>query len=61
MLVMTPVAPHFLFSRAMVFPPHRRLRFEVMDDRSAGVGVDGREVATMRPGDLDRGRGAPVT
>ena len=57
MLVMTPVAPHFLFSRAMVFPPDRRLRFDVMDDRSAGVGVG-------RPGDrhhasgrLDRGRG----
>ena len=58
MLVMTPVAPHFLFSRAMVFPPHRRLRFEVMDDRSAGVGVDGREVATMRPGDWIEVEGA---
>ena len=50
-LVMTPVAPHFLFSRAMVFPSHRTLRFEVMEDRPAGVGVDGREIATMRPGD----------
>jgi len=58
MLVMTPVAPHFLFSRAMVFPPHRRLRFEVMDDRSAGVGVDGREIATMRPGDWIEVEGA---
>lgn len=58
MLVMTPVAPHFLFTRAMVFPPHRRLRFEVMEDRPAGVGVDGREIAIMRPGDWIEVEGA---
>ncbi|MDE0375870.1 MAG: NAD(+)/NADH kinase [bacterium] len=57
-MVMTPVAPHYLFSRAMVFPPHHRLRFEVMEDRPAGVGVDGREVAIMRPGDWIEVEGA---
>ncbi len=58
MLVMTPVAPHYLFSRAMVFPPQRKLRFEVMEDRPAGVGVDGREIAIMRPGDWIEVEGA---
>ena len=57
-LVMTPVAPHYLFSRGMVFPPHRRLRFEVMEDRTAGVGVDGREITIMRPGDWIEVKGA---
>ena len=49
-LVMTPVAPHSLFARAMVFPPGRRLRFEVVEDRSVAVGVDGIEIATVQPG-----------
>ena len=49
-LVMTPVAPHSLFSRSMVFPPGRRLHFEVVDDRSVAVGVDGLEIATIQPG-----------
>ena len=49
-LVITPVAPHSLFSRSVVFPPGRRLRFEVGEDRSVGVGVDGLEIATVQPG-----------
>ena len=51
MLVMTPVAPHFLFSRSMVFPPYRRIRFDVMEDRPAVGGVDGREIANLNPGE----------
>ena len=57
-LVMTPVAQHSLFSRAMVFPPGRRLSFEVVEDRSVGVGVDGIEIATVQPGGVVEVEGA---
>lgn len=50
LLLVTPVAPHSLFSRSMVFPPGLALRFEVMEDRAVGVGVDGIEIATVPPG-----------
>lgn len=50
LLLVTPVAPHSLFSRSMVFPPGLPLRFEVMEDLSVGVGVDGVEIATVPPG-----------
>lgn len=50
LLLVTPVAPHSLFSRSMVFPPGLALSFEVMEDRSVGVGVDGIEIATVPPG-----------
>ena len=49
-LVLTPVAPHSLFSRAMVFPPERVLRLEVLEDRPVGVNVDGIDVGTVAPG-----------
>jgi len=49
-IVMTPVAPHSLFSRAMVFPPDRTLRLEVLEDRPVGVNVDGIEVGSVDPG-----------
>ncbi len=49
-LVMTPVAPHSLFSRAMVFAPHHRLHFEVVQERSVSIGVDGFSVGTVPPG-----------
>ncbi len=51
MLVLTPVAPHLLFSRSMVFPPQRMIRVEVLEDRPVGVGVDGREIERLGPGD----------
>ena len=57
-LVMTPVASHSLFSRSMVFPPGRRLRFEVVEDRSVGVGVDGLNIATVQPGGTVEVKGA---
>lgn len=49
-LVVTPVAPHSLFSRSLVLPPARRIRFEVGEDRSVGVGVDGYEIGAVAPG-----------
>ena len=57
-LVMTPVAPHSLFSRAMVFPPGRKLSLVVGEDRAVGVGVDGIEVATVQPGGVIEVEGA---
>lgn len=57
-LVMTPVAPHSLFSRSVVFPPARRLRFDVLDDRPVEVGVDGIEIALVEPGGAVEVQGA---
>jgi len=48
--VLTPVAPHLLFNRALVFGAHEELRFEVVG-RPAVVSADGREVGTIVPGD----------
>lgn len=49
-LVMTPVAAHLLFNRALVFGAHEELRFEVVG-RPAVVSADGRGVGTIVPGD----------
>jgi NAD+ kinase len=50
-LVLTAVAPHSLFTRSMVFPATRGLRVTVQGDRTAGLAVDGRPVASLGPGD----------
>ena len=49
-IIMTPVAPHSLFSRSIVFPPSRVLRFEVLEDRAVGVNVDGIDIGSIEPG-----------
>jgi NAD+ kinase len=49
-LMVTPVAPHTLFGRPIVFGPEVRLRFEIEADRSARVNVDGRSVGEIDPG-----------
>jgi NAD+ kinase len=49
-LTVTPLAPHTLFGRPIVFAPAVRLLFEVEADRSARVNVDGRSVAELAPG-----------
>ena len=51
-IVMTPVAPHSLFSRSMVFPPSTTLTFEVLEDRPVGVNVDGIEIGSIDPGGI---------
>ncbi|MDP8959020.1 MAG: NAD(+)/NADH kinase [Actinomycetota bacterium] len=48
-LVLTPVAPHSLFDRSVVFPPGTALRFRV-EDRQAALAVDGQELAKLQPG-----------
>jgi NAD+ kinase len=50
-LVVTPVAPHTLFGRPIVFQPGARLRFRVEGDRPARVNVDGRSHAVLEPGE----------
>lgn len=50
-LVVTPVAPHTLFSRPIVFRPGVHLRFRVEGDRTARVNVDGRSQGELEPGE----------
>jgi len=49
-LVVTPVAPHTLFGRPLVFSPDVRLRFEIEGDRPARVNIDGRSQRELQPG-----------
>jgi len=59
-LVVTPVAPHTLFGRPLVFGPEVRLRFEVEGDRSARLNIDGRSQRELLPGeavDIETGAG----
>ena len=49
-IVLTPVAPHSLFSKSLVLPPETVLRLEVRADRSVGVTVDGYEAGVVAPG-----------
>lgn len=53
-LVMTAVAPHNLFGRAIVFGPDITLELTVSSDRTARVNVDGRAQADLAPGDVVR-------
>ncbi len=50
-LVVTPVAPHTLFGRPLVFGPEVRLRFVVEGDRPARVNIDGRSQGDLEPGE----------
>lgn len=50
-LVVTPVAPHTLFGRPLVFGPDVVLRLEVEGDRSARVNIDGRSQCDLQPGE----------
>lgn len=49
-LIMTPVAPHSLLSRSLVVGADSLIEVSVGIDRPARVNVDGREVATVEPG-----------
>jgi len=50
-LVLTPVSPHQLFDRAMVFSARTRLRLEVCGPRTATLSVDGRNLGELHEGD----------
>lgn len=49
-LFMTAVAPHSLFSRTLVFEPHRVLGFVAGSDRPVGVEVDASDLGELKPG-----------
>lgn len=51
MLVLTPVAPHMLFDRSLVFEPTSTLRLEVCSWRPAELFVDGRSEGVLSEGD----------
>jgi len=50
-LIMTPVAPHSLMSRATVFTPGAELRFTVATERQVRINVDGRVGAVLDEGE----------
>jgi len=58
-LVLTPIAPHSLLSRSLVLAPDAEIGISVEIDRPARVNVDGREIATVQPGEsVSVGRGS---
>jgi NAD+ kinase len=50
-LVVTPVAPHTLFGRPLVFQPGTTLTFHIEGDRPGRVNIDGRSHAVLEPGE----------
>lgn len=60
-LVLSPVAPHSLFSKSLVLHPATEIRCTVVQDRSAGVSVDGYDLGTVGPGDEIKVRRGPDT
>ena len=60
-LVLSPVAPHSLFSKSLLLHPRTEVLCTVVQDRSAGVSVDGYDLGTVGPGDEIRVRRGPAT
>lgn len=50
-LILTPVAPHSLLSRAIVLAPDTTINVELVGDRGATINVDGRRLATVTADD----------
>jgi len=48
-LILTPVAPHSLLTRAIVLAPDAVVTLSVTGDRPARINVDGRELGTVAP------------
>ncbi len=48
-IIMSAVAPHSLFSRSLIFEPHRVLRFTASTDRPIGVEVDATDFGELAP------------
>jgi NAD+ kinase len=49
-IVLTPIAPHMLFDRALVLEPEETVQFELLPVRDASLVVDGSLIATLAPG-----------
>ena len=59
-LILTPVAPHSLFSKSLVLHPDVHIRCTVVADRPVAVTVDGRKLGVVRADggvDIERGAG----
>ena len=50
-LLLTPVSPHMLFDRSLVFDADVTVRLEVMDEREATLTIDGHELGRLSRGD----------
>jgi NAD+ kinase len=59
-LIITPVAPHTPFGRALVVHPDEAVRVEVLDHRGATLAIDGRALGRLGPGDVVVATVAPV-
>jgi NAD+ kinase len=51
-LVMTPVAAHMLFDRALILSPDEGLTLQVIDGRQAELVVDGQSLGALATGDV---------
>jgi len=60
-IIMTPVAPHSLLTRAIVLAPDAVVTFSVVGDRPARINVDGRELCTVEPDEPIRVQRADTT
>ena len=60
-LILTPVSAHMLFDRSLVLDESESVRIELIDDRSAILTVDGRELGTLRRGDSTTCAAAPYS
>lgn len=60
-IIMTPVAPHSLLTRAIVLSPDAVVTFSVVGDRPARINVDGRELCTVEPDEPIRVQRADTT
>ena len=57
-LVVTPVAPHSLFGRALIVAPDEIVDIEIVAGRSV-IGVDGRHLGFLQAGDVVRCKAGP--
>jgi NAD+ kinase len=48
-LILTPIAPHSLLTRAIVLAPDAVVTLSVVGDRPARINVDGKELCTVAP------------
>jgi NAD+ kinase len=60
-LQLTPVSPHMLFDRSMIFAPTALVRIDVQGHRPATLSVDGSNLGTLREGDAVNCTAADVT
>jgi NAD+ kinase len=50
-IILTPVSPHMLFDRSMLFGPSTELRIAVAGHRPASLSVDGQNLGTLAEGE----------